>query len=333
MKDVARAAGVSQTTVSFVVNQVADAGIPAETQERVWEAIRELGYRPNAIARGLRNRRTHTIGFISDEIATTPFAGQIIQGAQDTAWQFERLILLVNTGANKQMEQAAVEMMLERQVDGIIYATMYHRQVTPPEGLREVPAVLLDCYVADGSFPSVVPDEVNAGRVATEYLIARGHTRIAHISNVDPIPATHGRLEGYKSALADHGIPFDVSLVRAEVSDVPGGYRAGLALLQRSDRPTAIFCFNDRMAMGVYQAAAELGIAIPQELALVGFDNQEGIAARLRPPLTTLALPHYEMGQWAVNHLLALIEQPDTFANQPPIQHTITCPLIERASV
>ncbi len=333
MKDVARHAGVSQTTVSFVINNVADDNnIPAETQERVWESVRELAYRPNATARNLRSQQTHTIGFVSDEIATTPFAGQMIQGAQDQAWQHGKLILLVNTGGNEHMQSEAVEALLERQVDGIIYATMYHHQVEPPPALYEVPTVLLDCFVADHSLPSVVPDEAVGGSAATEFLIGRGHRQIGFLQNTDQIPATIGRMQGYRTALAAHGIAYDESLVVADDSDQQGGYRAAKALLDRPTRPTAIFCFNDRMAMGAYLAASDLGIAIPAELAIVGFDNQETIAPWLRPALTTMQLPHYAMGRWATAHLIDMIATTER-STAPPAQHKIACSLVERGSV
>src|SRR5438034_2325023 len=138
MYDVARVAGVSQTTVSFVVNNVANANIPQETRDRVWSAINELGYRPNAVARSLRSQRSHMIGFLSDEVATTPHAGKIIQGAQDAAWDSNKMLLVINTGRHTEIEAAAVEMLLERQVEGIIYATMYHRSVTLPLALSHV---------------------------------------------------------------------------------------------------------------------------------------------------------------------------------------------------
>ncbi len=331
MKDVAQLAGVSQTTVSFVINETPETNIPQETRDRVMEAVRELGYRPNAAARNLRLQRTHTIGFISDEIATTPFAGQMIQGAQDEAWAHNMLILLINTGGNKRMKQDAAEALLERQVDGVLYATLYHREVHPPQAIHEVPTVLLDCFVSDRSLPSVVPEEVNSARVATELLIQRGHSRIGMLNNIDPIPATKGRLQGFRSALAASNLVVDDSLLATASSDQGGGYMAAKQLLTRQDRPSAIFCFNDRMAMGAYQAAAELGLAIPGDLAIVGFDNQDTIAPWLRPALTTMQLPHYEMGRWATQHLLKLIASPQWSALEP-VQQQLACPLVERQS-
>lgn len=328
MYDVARKAGVSQTTVSFIVNNAPSANISQETRDRVWAAVEELGWRPNALARGLSLQRSHTIGLISDEVAISPHAGRIIQGAQDTAWSNEKLLVVLNTSGQIEVETAAIEMLLERQVEGIIYATMYHRPVIPPPVLKQVPTVLLDCYVEDHSLPSVVPDEQQGGRAATEALLQRGHRRIGFINNIDSIPATFGRLEGYKEALAVYGIPFDAQLIRWGGIDAAEGYRCAWQILTASEPPTALFCFNDTMAMGAYEAVKELGRIIPDDVAIVGFDNLEIIAAHLRPQLSTMELPHYAMGQWAVQYLLDHADS--TYVE--PVQHIIACPLIERAS-
>ncbi len=330
MYDVARLAGVSQTTVSFVVNNRPNANIPEETRERIWAAVKELGWRPNAMARSLSSRRSHTIGFLSDEIATTPFAAQIIQGAQDAAWAARTMLLLVNTGSNADLEHAALEMMLERQVEGIICATMYHRPVHVPENISNIPIVLLDCYAEDHSLPSVVPDEVQGARTATEVLLQHGHRRIGFINNIHPIPATSGRLEGYRQALASYGVRFDEALVVNQISTAAGGYDGALALMNLPEPPTALFCFNDRMAMGAYDALRKLNLRIPDDVSVIGFDNQELIAAELHPGLSTMALPHYAMGRWAVEYLFEHVEHSGD--DQPP-QHRLTCPYIERASV
>jgi LacI family transcriptional regulator len=333
MKDVARLAGVSQTTVSFVINKNTNVSIPEETKDRVWAAVLELGYRPNIIARGLRSNRTYTIGFISDEIATTPFAVQIIHGAQDRAWQNGYLTLMINTGGDPEMKEAALQAMHDRKVDGIIYATMFHREVHLHEMLQELPTVLLDCFVSDHSLPSVVPDEVTGGREATEYLLSRGHRRIGYINNTVLVPAKYGRLEGYQQALSNFGIPFDDNLVFEGSDGTPdGGYNGVMYMMQQENPPTAFFCFNDRMAMGAYDALRKLGLSIPDDIAVVGFDNQELIAEDLYPGLTTMALPHYEMGQWAVQHLLELIENPDKWHTDQPIQKMLPCPIIIRNS-
>lgn len=329
MYDVARVAGVSQTTVSFVVNNVPNTNIPQETRDRVWAAVEELGWRPNALARGLSLQRSNTIGFVSDQIAIDPHAGKIIQGAQDAAWAQNKMLLVINTDSNSDIERAAMEMMLERQVEGLIYATMYHRPVTLLGAFRQMPTVLLDCYVEDRSLPSIVPDEVQGGRSATELLLQNGHRRIGFINHVEPIPATLGRLKGYKDALASYGMPFDPNLVCSGKAVTEEGYRCATRLMQLPQRPTALFCFKDEMALGAYDAVKELGLRIPDDVAIVGFDNLELIAAHMRPPLTTVELPHYAMGQWAVEYLLKHAND----LNPEPLQHIIACPLIKRASV
>jgi LacI family transcriptional regulator len=275
-------------------------------------------------------QRSGTFGFLSDEIFTTPYAGKIFEGAQDTAWQQGKLLIVANTKNDPQLQAAALDMMMERQVEGIIYATMYHRPVTPPDLLWEVPSVLLDCFVPDGSLPSVVPDELAAAHKATSVLLEKGHKRVGFLNNRDPIPATSARLEGYSAALAEHGIPFDEALVTSDSSDPDGGLRSALTIMQVPNPPTALFCFNDRMAMGAYYALRQLNLSIPGDVAVVGFDNQETVAAALNPGLSTMELPHYEMGKWAFNYLMERINQE---ADPQPIQHIIECPYIERSSV
>jgi LacI family transcriptional regulator len=330
MNDVAQLAGVSQTTVSFVVNDSQSVTIAAETKARVWEAVKQLGYRPNAMAQGLRTQRSNTIGFITDEIAITPHAGRIIEGAQDTAWENGKILLLVNTKRNPDMERTAAEMLLERQVEGIIYATMYHHAVELPASLRDVPTVLLDCFVKDHSLPSVVPDEVDGGYRAVKALLEKGHKRVGFLNNTDPIPATSGRLAGYRHALKEFGIKFGKNLIWNDSSDQAGGYRGALHLMRQPNPPTALFCFNDRMAMGAYDALRKLGLSIPDDVAVIGFDNQEIISAHLYPPLSTMQLPHYEMGAWAVDYL---IHQSGLERQSAPVQHKIACALVERASI
>lgn len=328
MHDVALLAGVSQTTVSFVINGRSDISISDETKERVWQAVSDLDYRPNAMARSLRSNKSQLIGLISDEIASTVHAVQIVLGAQDAAWEQNKLLLVVNTGGNQKIKNTAARIMLEHQVESIIYATMYHRVASPPKALHDVPCVLLDCYTEDRSFPSVIPNEVQGGRTATEAALTRGHRRVGFVNNIDAIPATFGRLAGYRDALASAGLPYDDSLVTQAVSNSEGGYAGTMHLMQQDDPPTAIFCFNDRMAMGAYDALRKLGRSIPNDVAVIGYDNEELIAAHLYPPLTTVRLPHYEMGEWAVNFL-----EEHAGANPPAVQQILDCPLIERASV
>ena len=330
IKDVATRAGVSVTTVSHVLNDAPGKRITDATRDRVRRAAQQLGYSPNSVARNLRLQRSQMLALISDEIATTPYAGRMILGAQEAASKAGWLLMLVNTGSDSEFEAAEIQALRQRQVDGFLYATMYHREVALPEAVAGVPTVLLDARSADRTVPSVVPDEVAGGRTATEELIRHGHSRIGFLNNADDIPATHGRLEGYRTALRNAGLTFDQRLVIARPSDTEGGLHGARELLSATDRPTAVFCFNDRMAMGAYHAAAELGLRIPQDLSVVGFDNQELIADGLRPGLTTVALPHYEMGAWAVEALIARIEGHERGG---PQHAALSCPLVIRNSV
>jgi LacI family transcriptional regulator len=315
--------------VSFVLNDVTGKVISERTRTRVRASAYELRYRPNAAAKLLRTNRSHAIGFITDEIASTPFAGDIIKGAQEAAWETGKILTIVNTGENLEIAESAVEMMLERRVEGIIYAAMYHRAVEPPTDSREVPTVQLNCFAEDGSWASVVPDEVSGGRTATEILLSKGHERVGFINLPPGIPAAVGRLEGYKRALEAHNLTFDDSLITYGEGTASSGYQRAADLMRVSDPPTALFCGNDPVAMGAYEALKEAGLRIPEDVAVVGFDNQELIAAHLRPPLSTIALPHYEMGRWAVNYLIEQVKHGEI----KPVQHTIDCLYIERESV
>jgi len=333
IKDVAAAAGVSAATVSLILNEVEGKRISPETRQRVQETADRLGYAPNGLARGLRLRRSNTIGFISDHIATTPFAGRIILGAQEAAAKQGLVLLMLNTGGDVDLERSEIELLLQRQVDGVLYAAMSHRVADVPEGLRDVPTVLLDAQAGDRSAAAVVPDEVSGGYAAVRELIEHGHRRIGFVTDTEDIPATHGRLEGYRRALEEAGIAFDPALVTAELCDTPGGHLAARRLLELESRPSALFCFNDRMAMGAYRAAAELGLTIPRDLSVIGFDNQDLICDGLVPTLTTVQLPHYEMGARAVNLLLAQIEKAETRPTLPVEPELLPCPLVRRASV
>jgi LacI family transcriptional regulator len=268
---------------------------------------KKLGYRPSRLARGLRTRRTQTLGLVGDSIATTPYAGQMIRGAQQAAQERGRSIVLFNTEADEAEEDRDLRTLLGYEVEGIIYATMFHRVVSIPGILEDVPVVLLDAESPGNEAPSVVPDEVRGGCTATEEL-----------------------------ALDSAGITFDPALVVGDESETWGGYRAARELLDRPDRPTALFAFNDRMAMGAYRAAAELGLRIPVDLSIVGFDDQQLITRGLYPELTSVALPHYQMGYWAAATLCDQLDNESPESGPDPAPSTpllMECPLVRRDSV
>lgn len=328
IRDVAAAAGVSVTTVSHALS--GGGALSEGTRQRVRAIAKDLSYAPNRLASGLRSNRSQTIGFVSDQIATTPFAGRVVLGAQEAAAEFDWVLMVVNSNLDADLEDREIRALLQHQVDGIVYARMYHQKVVLPDSLSRVPTVLLDAESEAAAISSVVPDEWDAARVAVEHLIAAGHRRIGYVANEDDIPAAHSRLAGYRDTLLANGIAFDESLVVTIRPSTDGGRDAASALLARRDRPTALFCFNDQMAMGAYQAAALAGLSIPHGLSIVGVDNFELIAAALFPGLTTVALPHFEMGQWAIRRLHAELEGDDTL---PPEHARLACPLVQRESV
>lgn len=332
IKQVAAEAGVSITTVSHVLNDVPGKRVHPETRARVREAAVRLGYAPNMLAQSLRTQRSNTIGLVGDEIATTPFAGKIILGAQDVAISRGAVVFVVNTGYQRELENREIDELLRRQVDGILYAAMYHRQVDLPPQLAAVPTVLINASCTTPGVPWVVPDEVAGGEDAADTLLAAGHRRLAFINDVDEIPAAFGREEGFRRRLAAAGIADgDLQVVTAETDPV-GGYEAGRELLTGDRPPTGIFCFSDRVAMGVYRAAAELGLRIPHDLSVVSFDNQELIADGLYPGLTSIELPHYDMGVWAAEQLFDRIEaRPGSDAVAPTTR--LRGPVIHRHSV
>lgn len=329
ISDVAAAAGVSTATVSLVLNR-RDARIPPETQERVRRAAERIGYTPNSLARGLRTSRTRTIGLVSDQIATTPFAGRMIAGVQDVAREHGYLVILVDTGGDPAIERQAFQALEDQQVDGLIYAAMWHH-VVPAEVTVPPRTVFLDCRPDSGGYPAVVPDDREGGAAATRELVEAGHRRIAYIDAHQPDHpvAADLRLEGYLKVLREAGIDPDPALHAFGAISSLGGRDAAerLLALPEERRPTALFCFNDRMAAGAYTAARHLGLEIPRDLSIVGYDDQQFVAAELDPPLTTLALPHYEMGRWAGEVVLG-VREPD-----PGSVHRLECPIVRRGSV
>ena len=332
IKEVARRAGVSIRTVSRVLNDhphVANA-----TRERVLSVIEELDFRPNAAARYMRTGQSGLIGFLTDEVAQNVFSYDLIIGAQQAAWEHEKLLFLLNTGNDPQVEMRAINMMRDHQVEGIIYATMYHREIKRSQFPEDIPAILVNCFADDRSLPSIVPDEIGGGRLATETLLKNGRQRIGFVNVAAKEPAPLGRLEGYRQALANYGIPFDEALVRFIEEPFEGlatsTYECVLSLLQMSNPPTGIFCFNDLMALGAYDAIRKSNLRIPEDVAIVGFDNVEMLAAQIHPPLTTIELPMFEMGQLAIRMLLGEV---DITQDEQPVQHIIKCPLIVRRSV
>lgn len=307
LKDVARTAGVSVTTVSVVLNDRREGvRVPDATRRRVQQAAEDLGYRPNILARSLRTQETRTIGFISDEVTTTPFAVSMLAAAQDEAARHGYLLFVVNLGANapQALQQQAIEQLVQQQVGHFIYGCMYHRVIDPPQGLP-ADAVFLNCEASGGRHLSIVPDDRQGAYEVVSELIEAGHRRIAFLDDHRHPPASGLRFEGFRAALAEHGLDYEPALHLETTPFVRGGLvLSELIDLPGHQRPSAVFCYNDRVAMGAYRAARTRGLRVPDDLSIVGFDDQEFIASELDPPLTTVRLPHREMGQLAIQLVL-----------------------------
>jgi len=324
MKDVAVRAGVSQSTVSFVLNGLDDMRISSETRQRVLAAVDELGYRRQSAGRPPKTAGHQVIGLMFDEIATSPFAAISIEGVQEEAWKKNVLVEVVMTGGNRDYENAVLRKWAADRVRGVIFGSILTHRVTPPDALAGHRAVLLNCYEGTGRYPSVVPAERRGGEVATKALIDTGHRRIAFISGEPWMEASDQRMEGYERALRASGIPVDPSLIVEGNFLASGGRRATLHLIDEDHRPDAIFCANDLTAIGCYEALKERGLAPGRDIAVMGYDDQE-IAQHLSPALSTVLLPHREMGQWAARAILS-----DT--DPEPRQARLECPLVPRAS-
>lgn len=300
------------------------------------QAVRETGYRPNHVSRSLRTGTTDTIGFVSDAVSTTPFAGHLIWGALDAAREHGHLLFIAETESDPELEHQLIEAMHDRRVDGIILASMYTRKITPPKALLDGPAVLLNAVPAGRpSISAVVPDEAGAGRIAARALLDAGHRAGICLIGAGPgdtlapkgSVAAVERLHGILTTMREAGVPL-AGAVGCSDWQPDQGFDATSQLLKRGARPSALICFNDRLALGAYQAIADAGLEVPGDISVVSFDD-EFFASWIRPQLTTVALPHYELGHAAVRLLLDQVSSGE----QEPRIHRIPMHLRERGSI
>jgi LacI family transcriptional regulator, galactose operon repressor len=305
LTDVAQRAGVSVTTASYILNgRSSQMRISAATERRVQAAMNDLDYRPNWSARTLRGSSTQTIGVISDFVASGEFSSRLLSGANAAARRFDHVIVIGETLGNPEVEGLLVEEMLDRQVDGIIYATVAATRVQLPKSLRRGRTVLLNCVDDGADLPKVVPDDVVGGRMAAEHLLAAKVADAVFVVGEDPTPeatAGHDRLVGITRALIGAGK--SLAGVVPCVWDVEPAFDAVGAWLDTGPRPSALVCLNDRVAMGAYQALAEHQLRVPEDVSVISFDGSD-LATWLRPRVTSLALPFTEMGTRAVEILM-----------------------------
>ena len=309
LRDVARIAGVHPGTVSRALNPATEALVRDETVRRVRQVAEELGYRPNPLARGLKTNRSYTIGVIVPDIQN-PLFPPIIRGLDDRLGQAGYTPLIANTDNDPDRERVDFEAMRTRAVDGFITATArLDHELLDEIAAVGVPLVLVNRRVEDGSLPSATADDRAGVRLAVEHLIELGHTRIAHLGGPQDVSTGHQRAEGFREAMEAAGL--DASLVRAgRAFTEPEGARLCEELIAAGEPVTAIVAGNDLMALGCYDVFAARGIRCPDDISVVGF-NDMPFVDRFAPPLTTVRIPHYEIGVAAAQLLLDLLAGED----------------------
>ncbi|MDT3329851.1 LacI family DNA-binding transcriptional regulator [Microbacterium sp. KSW-18] len=335
LADVARAAGVSRTTASLVLSGRGDEMRIAEaSQERVRLVAAELGYRPNMISAGLRSGTSRTLGFISDSVATSQLAGDMIKGALEGARRHGHMLFIGEYEGDDTERERLIDAMLDRQVDGVILASMFTRERPVPAALAGRNVVLLNT-LPEGpakNAHAILPDELDAGRRAARLLLERGHRDI-HLIGAGPTPADvprstiagRERLEGILDELTGAGLS-PASGRKLSIWLPADGWKATADLIASGVRSGAIIAFNDRIAFGAYQAVSEAGLTVPGDFSIVSFDDHQ-LASWVHPGLTTFAIPHFDLGLRAVEMLLT------TPAESPASVERLPMPLRSRGSV
>lgn len=331
LADVAGRAKLSITATSMILNNKPGTRLSADAAARVRKAAAELGYRPNVNARGLRTAKTDTIGFISDKVAAGGPASGLIRGALETAEQMGHVLLVLETEGDHRRERRALGAVLDRQVDGVIFATARARELDIPALPADVRAVMLNA-TNKGVPLKVLPDEVAGGAAAAAAVAEAGHREGIILVGIKPSLVMSGnplysanvanRLAGLRAGLSSAGLKFDAELVVNDWNPREG-HAALAAYLRSGNHPRCIITLNDSLAFGSYQALAEAGLSVPQDTSVVSFDNDD-MAEFLRPGLTTVALPYDHMGAAAVRLILS---------GKPSSEELVPMPLIRRGSL
>ncbi|WP_375388661.1 LacI family DNA-binding transcriptional regulator [uncultured Amnibacterium sp.] len=325
MVDVAKRAGVSQTTVSFVLNDRRDVVVAEETRQRVLAAAAELDFRPNRTAQALRSQRPMTVGIVTNGIVS-PYAGRIVQGLQNVVQPADYVCMAVDTTGDPEEGDAAVANMLDQGVACIVYSSFIPRAVHVSALLRATPTVFVNCWPEqDRDSTVILADEYGGGRAAAKAAFDRGHRDVVFLGGETGEYAWGKRRQGFWDAARSAGLdPDDLVQVSGNYS-IGAGYDLTTQIF-RGHHPTALVCGNDRMAIGALLALHALGMECPRDVSIVGFDDQPDVADQLRPSLTTVALPHLLMGARAGSIIL---DEPDV----QPKQILVPCNLVLRESL
>lgn len=306
IRDVAELAGVHPSTVSRVIND--DSRISEKTKNKVLSIIKKLGYTPNAIARGLKTKRTYTLGMLIPDI-TNPFFAEIARGVEDAANANGFNIILCNTDDKLKKERIYLEILKGKRVDGLILGTAHIKDKSILElEKKKFPYILVSRNIEKLNKNCIIVDDVAGGIMVTEYLIKLGHRRIAHITGPLKTRSALNRLKGYKLTLKKYEIEYRDELVGEGDFRIKGGYQVMKRFLKLAEPPTAIFAANDLLALGAMQAVQKKKYHIPEDFCIIGFDDIR-LASFVYPPLTTIRQPMLEMGALAVKMLLKIIEE------------------------
>ncbi|MCX6064921.1 MAG: LacI family DNA-binding transcriptional regulator [Chloroflexi bacterium] len=324
--DVAKLAGVSQKTVSLVLNNDTTYSIPLETHQKVRDAMAKLGYVPHRMARGLRNNKTYTIASIIPDI-TNPFYPTFLRGVQDVAEAHHYNAIIYNTDGIAEKERQCLVSATESQAEGIIGMFFHSESKDYLEDIA-IPVVELGGTIDLPNIDIVFVDTADAALAATNHLIRKNHTRIGFIGGMPESLPHQQRLTGYHQALINNNLPQDENLIRSGSFTEIGGYHAMQELLQLQPRPSAVLAANDLMAMGAYQAIIEAKLRIPEDIAVVGFDDIPS-AKLLTPPLTTVSQFQEKLGRRAAE---MIFERIDGLYNSESRIEKLPFELIIRAS-
>jgi len=304
IKDIASKVGISYATVSRALN--GKYGVKADTREKVLKAAKRLGYRPNAIARGLVTRRTMTIGLIVPDIKN-PFYPEVAGGVEDAAHEANYGVLLCNSNWREESERQYVSLLLERRVDGIIVAPISNGAEFIDARMRgRTPVVYVSNRPHRTESSYVIIDNARGGFLATRHLLEAGYAPVGFLGSAEGSETGKGRFNGYRRALSRHGQAYDARYVRVGDMMQVSGYRMFREMFDAGDLPRAVFVENDLMALGCIQAARECGLKVPEDVAIVGFDDIP-FASFPEVQLTTVRQPTYDMGRTAVEILLESI--------------------------
>ena len=307
MRDVARLARVSVTTVSSIVN--GRGGVRPEVVGRVDDAIATLDYHPNEVARGLKVNRTFTIGIILPDV-TNLFFNDILRGVETEARRNGYAVILCDSNEDPAQERELLTVLVRRRVDGILLASTQASLAVSRLAMRRPPIVCFDREPEGFKGPAVVVDNVLASYEATRHLIELGQQQIAIIAGPDTTLTGSGRLEGFRQALQEAHLPLREEYLGRGGFSIQGAYSAGLEMLKLANPPTAILVCNNRMTLGLMRALKDLGLKCPQDVSVVGFDDFDW-SELYSPRLTTIVQPSYEMGKRATEKLLQVIQAPD----------------------